>query len=57
MPDQEIARLEAHLFQRRVLPWNQILGYVPSRGHIRHRQAMAAWLARGGFPVDAIDSC
>ena len=51
MPDQEIARLEAHLFQRRVLPWSQILGYVPTRGHIRHRQAMAAWLARDGLKV------
>jgi DNA-binding transcriptional MocR family regulator len=52
MPDQEVARLEARLFQRRVLPWSQILGYGPSRGHIRHRQAMATWLARGGFAVD-----
>jgi DNA-binding transcriptional MocR family regulator len=52
MPDQEIARLQAHLFQRRVLPWTQLLGYVPSRGHVRHRQAMAAWLAAGGFPVE-----
>ena len=53
MPDQEIAGLESRLFQRRVLPWNQILGYVPTRGHIRHRQGMAAWLGRNGFPVDA----
>jgi DNA-binding transcriptional MocR family regulator len=52
MPDQEVARLEARLFQRRVLPWTQILGYVPSRGHLRHRQAMAAWLAKGGLVVD-----
>src|SRR4051812_29577300 len=52
MPDQEVARLEARLFQRRVLPWTQILGYVPSRGHLRHRQAMATWLAKGGLVVD-----
>ena len=52
MPDQEVARLEARLFQRRVLPWTQILSYVPSRGHLRHRQAMAAWLARFGLIVD-----
>lgn len=52
MPDQEVARLEARLFQRRVLPWTQLLGYIPSRGHLRHRQAMAAWLARGGLVVD-----
>ena len=52
MPDQEIARLESRVFQRRVLPWNQILGYVPTRGHIRHRQGMASWLSRGGLPVD-----
>jgi DNA-binding transcriptional MocR family regulator len=52
MPDQEVARLEARLFQRRVLPWTQILGYVPSRGHLRHRQAMAAWLAKGGLAVE-----
>jgi len=35
-----------------VLPWTQILGYIPSKGHMRHRQAMAAWLARGGLVVD-----
>ena len=52
MPDQEVARLEARLFQRRVLPWTQLLGYVPSRGHLRHRQAMATWLSRGGLAVD-----
>jgi DNA-binding transcriptional MocR family regulator len=53
MPDQEIARLESRLFQRRVLPWTQILGYVPARGHVRHRQAMAAWLGQCGLRVDA----
>lgn len=52
MPDQEVARLEASLFQRRVLPWTQILGYGPSRGHLRHRQAMAAWLAKFGLIAD-----
>src|SRR5687768_18388575 len=52
MPDKEVANLQPRLFQRRVLPWTQILGYVPAKGHLRHRQAMAAWLARGGFSVD-----
>jgi DNA-binding transcriptional MocR family regulator len=52
MPDKEVANLQPRLFQRRVLPWMQILGYVPTKGHLRHRQAMAAWLARGGFMVD-----
>jgi DNA-binding transcriptional MocR family regulator len=52
MPDQEVANLQPRLFQRRVLPWTQILGYVPAKGHLRHRQAMAAWLARGGLTVD-----
>src|SRR3954468_8409402 len=46
MPDNELARLEPRLFQRRVLPWTQILGYVATRGHLRHRQAMATWLAQ-----------
>lgn len=52
MPDTEVANLQPRLFQRRVLPWTQILGYVPTPGHRRHRQAMAAWLARLGFSVD-----
>jgi len=52
MPDKEVANLQPRLFQRRVLPWMQILGYVPAKGHLRHRQSMAAWLARGGFTVD-----
>ena len=52
MPDKEVANLQPRLFQRRVLPWTQILGYIPSRGHLRHRQAMAAWLARGGLIVE-----
>ena len=49
MPDKEVAMLESRLFQRRVLPWTQLLGYVHSRGHVRHRQAMAAWVAGTGF--------
>jgi DNA-binding transcriptional MocR family regulator len=53
MPDGEMAALQPRLFQRRTLPWTQLLGYVPHRGHLRHRQAMAAWLSRGGLPVDA----
>src|SRR4029450_4402004 len=28
------------------------LGYAPKRGHLRHRQAMAAWLTYLGLPVD-----
>jgi DNA-binding transcriptional MocR family regulator len=52
MPDKEVANLQPRLFQRRVLPWTQILGYVPAKGHVRHRQAMATWLARGGLAVD-----
>ena len=52
MPDTEVANLQSRMFQRRVLPWTQILGYVAAKGHLRHRQAMAAWLARGGLSVD-----
>jgi DNA-binding transcriptional MocR family regulator len=52
MPDKEVAVLEKHLFARRVLPWTQLLGYVPSRGHLRHRQAMSAWLSAHGFVAD-----
>jgi DNA-binding transcriptional MocR family regulator len=52
MPDKEVANLAAHLFQRRVLPWTQLLGYAPRLGHQRHRQAMAAWLKQLGLSVD-----
>lgn len=52
MPDKEVANLQPRMFQRRVLPWTQILGYTPAKGHLRHRQAMAAWLARGGLIAD-----
>jgi DNA-binding transcriptional MocR family regulator len=52
MPDKEVANLAAHLFQRRVLPWTQLLGYAPKRGHQRHRQAMAAWLTQFGMVAD-----
>jgi DNA-binding transcriptional MocR family regulator len=52
MPDKEVAILESRLFQRRVLPWTQLLGYTRSGGHLRHRQAMAAWLDRCGLPVN-----
>src|SRR3954454_20800503 len=52
MPDNEVARLEPRLFQRRVLPWTQMLGYLPARGPIRHRQAMATWLAQTGLAAD-----
>lgn len=51
MPDKEIASIEPRLFQRRVLPWTQILGYVPTPGHRRHRQALADWLTTQGLPV------
>lgn len=49
MPDKEVAVLESRLFQRRVLPWTQLLGYTRPPGHLRHRQAMAAWLGRCGL--------
>src|SRR5689334_8328676 len=52
MPDKEVAVLESRLFQRRVLPWTQLLGYVSPPGHLRHRQAMAAWLAHLGLPAN-----
>jgi DNA-binding transcriptional MocR family regulator len=52
MPDKEVANLAAHLFQRRVLPWTQLLGYAPKQGHLRHRQAMAAWLKQLGLTAD-----
>src|SRR6187431_2107620 len=52
MPDKEVANLEVHLMRRRVLPWTQLLGYAPKRGHVRHRQAMAAWLTYLGMPAD-----
>jgi DNA-binding transcriptional MocR family regulator len=52
MPDKEVAHLEAHVFQRRMLSWTQLLNYAPKRGHLRHRQAMAAWLANLGMPVE-----
>ena len=51
MPDREVLTLEPRMFQRRVLPWTQLLGYVPAPGHLRHRQAMAAWLGRQGLMV------
>jgi DNA-binding transcriptional MocR family regulator len=52
MPDREVASLETHLLRRRILSWTQLLGYAPKRGHLRHRQAMASWLAALGLPVD-----
>jgi DNA-binding transcriptional MocR family regulator len=52
MPDREVAVLESRLFQRRVLPWTELLGYVPTEGHPRHRQAMASWLGRLGLPTN-----
>ena len=51
MPDKEVAALEPRMFQRRVLPWTDLLGYVPTPGHRRHRQAMAEWLAALGTPA------
>lgn len=51
MPDREVLALEPRMFQRRVLPWAQLLGYVRTPGHLRHRQAMAAWLGRQGLLV------
>ena len=51
MPDKEVAALEPRMFQRRVLPWTELLGYIPTPGHRRHRQAMAEWLAAMGTPA------
>jgi DNA-binding transcriptional MocR family regulator len=51
LPDKEVAALEPRMFQRRVLPWTELLGYVPAPGHRRHRQAMAGWLAAMGTPA------
>ena len=51
MPDKEVLTLEPRMFQRRVLPWTELLGYTPTAGHPRHRQAMAAWLGRQGLLV------
>ena len=51
MPDKEVAALEPRMFQRRVLPWTELLGYVPAPGHRRRRQAMAEWLAVMGTPA------
>jgi DNA-binding transcriptional MocR family regulator len=52
MPDKEVAVLESRLFQRRVLPWTQLLGYVRTPGHLRHREAMAAWLGQQGLQAN-----
>jgi DNA-binding transcriptional MocR family regulator len=51
MPDKEVAALERGMFQRRVLSWTDLLGYIPTPGHRRHRQAMAEWLAAIGTPA------
>ena len=51
MPDKEVASLEPRMFQRRVLPWTQLLGYVSTPGHRRHRQALADWLTTLGMPA------
>ena len=56
LPDKEVAALEPRMFQRRVLPWTELLGYMPAAGHLRHRHAMAEWLAATGVvaPHDRI---
>jgi len=51
MPDKEVAALESRVFQRRALPWNELLGYARPQGHQRHREAMAAWLDKTGLPI------
>lgn len=53
MPDREVAALESRVFQRRALPWSELLGYARPPGHPRHREAMAGWLDRLGMPVAA----
>ena len=50
MPDKEVAHLEAHLFQRRTLPWTQLLGYAPKRGHLRHRGLLGGDKHTHAFP-------
>ena len=56
MPDKEVANLAAHLFQRRVLPWTQLLGYAPKRGHQRHRGNLQVrnqgWARQWHHPAD-----
>ena len=51
LPDKEVAALESRMFQRRVLPWTDLLGYAPTQGHRRHRESMAEWLAALGVPA------
>jgi DNA-binding transcriptional MocR family regulator len=51
MPDREVAALGSHVFQRRALPWTELLGYVRPPGHSRHREALAAWLDHTGIVV------
>ncbi len=53
MPDKEVAALESRVFQRRALPWTELLGYARPQGHQRHREAMASWLDKTGLPVAA----
>ncbi len=53
MPDTEVAALESRVFQRRALPWTELLGYSRPPGHPRHREAMAAWLDKTGLPIAA----
>ena len=53
MPDREVAALESRVFQRRALPWTELLGYSRPPGHPRHREAMAAWLERAGLATTA----
>jgi DNA-binding transcriptional MocR family regulator len=53
MPDREVAALESRVFQRRALPWTELLGYTHPPGHPRHREAMATWLDHLGLPVGA----
>ena len=54
MPDKEVADARAaHLFQRRVLPWTQLLGYVPdARPPAPSPGDGRVAGARSGMPVD-----
>ena len=52
MPDKEVAELEPRLFQRRVLPWTQLLGYVRRRDTCATGRRWPRGSARLGMPVD-----
>jgi DNA-binding transcriptional regulator YhcF (GntR family) len=57
MPDTEVANLQPRMFQRRVLPWTQILGYVGGKDTCgTARPWRRGWLAAVSRPIPTI-SC